>query len=116
MGDTTVDVLQRYKKAGLNLNGDFHNPPDHFATELEFMYFLLFKEIQALESGDTDGAEELRTQLSDFFRFHPGQWAGQFADAVMDGAKTPFYKALGEATKELSAAMKFELLQTEAVC
>ena len=50
MENSTVDVRERYRQAGLDISAKFKDAPDHVAAELEFMYFLIFKEIKAIYS------------------------------------------------------------------
>ena len=47
-------VRRMYLDTKLNLSNDFKEPPDHISIELEFMYYLAFKEIEALESNNED--------------------------------------------------------------
>ena len=44
MGDSTLDVKNRYREAGLDTAKTFKDAPDHIAAELEFMYYLIYKE------------------------------------------------------------------------
>ncbi len=56
MGDSTIAVRKMYRDSELNISNDFKEPPDHISAELEFMYYLSFKELEALESHDDDQA------------------------------------------------------------
>ena len=46
MGDSTLDVRNRYREAGLDTAQTFKDAPDHISAELEFMHYLIFKEIE----------------------------------------------------------------------
>ena len=46
MGDSTMDAKQRYQEAGLDLT--LKEAPDHVAIELEFMYYLIYREIEEI--------------------------------------------------------------------
>ncbi|MFC1866443.1 molecular chaperone, partial [Chloroflexota bacterium] len=48
MGDSTMDVRNRYAEEGLDIC--LKEAPDHIAIEMEFMYFLIFKEIEAINN------------------------------------------------------------------
>ncbi|MBW1770891.1 MAG: molecular chaperone TorD family protein [Deltaproteobacteria bacterium] len=48
MGDSTMDVCMRYAEVGLQLADHFKEVPDHIAAELEFIYFLILKEAEAI--------------------------------------------------------------------
>ena len=49
-------VLESYRHAGLSLTKDLNEPPDHIATELEFMYYLCQKEMIARGQGIKAGS------------------------------------------------------------
>ncbi|MDH3964438.1 MAG: molecular chaperone [Deltaproteobacteria bacterium] len=99
MGDSTLDVQERYRRAGVELSDNFRDVPDHIAAELEFMYFLIFKEIQALENSDVDTAIDYLEKQRAFLREHLGAWVFDFADSIEENAETDFYKNLARATK-----------------
>lgn len=94
MGDSTMSVVDFYESHGLVMDDNFTEVPDHIAVELEFMYYLVFNEIQAFESSDmTAVATAMESQevfLDKFLR----EWADKFADKMSEGAETGFYKAL----------------------
>ena len=60
MGVSTLDARKRYVEAGLDFSDDVKEAPDHIAFELEFMYYLVFKEIESLETC-SDSRERMRT-------------------------------------------------------
>jgi TorA maturation chaperone TorD len=99
MGDSTLEVQERYRRAGVELSDNFRDVPDHIAAELEFMYFLIFKEIQALENSDVDTAIDYLEKQRAFLREHLGAWVFDFADSIEENAETDFYKNLARATK-----------------
>ena len=110
MGESTLEVRNRYREVGLDISSDFRDPPDHIAAELEFMYFLIFKEIEALGAFDIDGTISLREKQRDFLRAHLGTWVFDFADNIEEKAETDFYKNLAKASKTF---LKQELEQLE---
>jgi TorA maturation chaperone TorD len=88
MGDSTMQVLQRYREAGLSV--DVKEAPDHIAIELEFMHYLSMKEAEAETAGDAHGAEKYRDQQNQFYH-HALCWVPQFCSAIREGSKSPFY-------------------------
>ena len=63
MGDSTLEAIKIYKDEGLAIDENFKELPDHIAVELEFMYYLIFKETEALEKSETDKALDfIKTQ------------------------------------------------------
>lgn len=43
MGEPALAMKERFRSKGLSLADTIHDPPDHLAIELEFLYFLLEK-------------------------------------------------------------------------
>jgi TorA maturation chaperone TorD len=94
MGLSTLDVMERYRQSGVALAEDFHEVADHIAAELEFVYFLGLKEVEALEEDDHEAATDARTKLEDFLRVHLGAWIGDFTRRAEEHAGTVFYSNL----------------------
>ena len=99
MGLSTLDVMERYRQCGVALAEDFHEVADHIAAELEFVYFLGLKEVQALEEDDHQAAMDARAKLEDFLRVHLGAWISDFAHHVEENAKTEFYRNLAKCSR-----------------
>jgi TorA maturation chaperone TorD len=94
MGDSTARVAAFYLASGLVLADDFHELPDHFAVELEFMSYLAFKQREAEVSGDR--VEEARVaglQKEFLFRFLM-PWLTPFTSAIITDGEAPFYQAI----------------------
>jgi TorA maturation chaperone TorD len=114
MGHSTLDLLETYRNAGVDLSDNFRDAPDHIAAELEFMYFLVFKEVEALENSDIETTLGFLEKQRAFLRQHLGAWVFDFADSIEKNAETGFYKNLARATKayvkqELNHLEKFHL-------
>ena len=43
MGEPALAMKERFRSKGLSMADTIHDPPDHLAIELEFLYFLLEK-------------------------------------------------------------------------
>ena len=96
MGNSTLDVMAHYRQAGLDV--DLDEPADHVAAELEFVYYLVTTEVEALADGDLErGADSLRKQ-EQFLTAHLGDWIGEFAADVEENAETEFYRVLARET------------------
>lgn len=70
---------------------------DHFGTELEFMYFLSYKEAHALASGNEEGAEICHHGQCRFLEKHLGRWAPLFLEGL-EPAVEGFYHSLSKIT------------------
>ena len=97
MENSTVDVRERYREAGLDISENFKDAPDHIAVELEFMYFLIFKEIEAICSDKPEAAYKQLLRQKLFLQDHLRHWATEFAQKVKGHAGTDFYRNLATA-------------------
>lgn len=97
MGNSTIDAKNRYEAEGLEIG--LKEAPDHIAIELEFMYFLIFKEIEAARNSDNAQALNFITKQEAFLKTHLGMWVSEFGDRVEEKAETAFYKVLGRITR-----------------
>lgn len=99
MGESTLAVREIYRSFGLDTSENFPETPDHIAAELEFMYFLVTKEIEAMVSGDVEAALEYLDQQQKFLEAHLGAWVADFATCVEENAETAFFRNLARATR-----------------
>lgn len=94
MGDSTVDALEKYHAAGMVPSDDFKDTPDHISMELEFMYFLIYKETEGLVSETATVILEYLNKQKEFVDLHIGHWVEPFAQNIKNHAQTDFYKNL----------------------
>lgn len=87
MGDSTMDAMNFYARAGLDPDKNAHEPPDFVTTELEFMYFLAY---QHLTTGETKYLDLQR----EFLANHLSQWVPIFSARIINGNLHPFYNQL----------------------
>ena len=99
MGESTVDASNRYLESGLMTSDTFRDPPDHIAAELEFMYFLVFNEIDAIQADCVDAGCEFLNRQKSFLRDHLGAWINDFTQQVERGTQSDFYQNLAIATR-----------------
>lgn len=97
MGDSTMDVRKWYSAEGLKIT--LREVPDHIALELEFMYFLISKEIEAINNSDSEKAIYYLEKQRSFLETHLGTWVSAFAESVRSHGKTEFYRDLSHATE-----------------
>ena len=98
MGNSTLDVRNRYREAGLDTAKTFKDAPDHISAELEFMYYLIFKEVEAFASADIETAIDFIEKQRSFLEDHLMAWVPEFASSITENAKNPFYTNLAQAT------------------
>jgi TorA maturation chaperone TorD len=82
MGQTTLCVLQAYEGEGLS-HEEGGEPPDLISTELEFLYYLVGKEMAALSEDDLSTAHTYRQKQIDFCHTLLQPWVKQFCQRVL---------------------------------
>ena len=78
MGNSTMEAIRLYEEAGLVIDQGFKELPDHIAVELEFMYYLIHKEVEALEKSEKEKALALRETRNQFFNRLLSPWIPAF--------------------------------------
>ena len=99
MGDSTLDVKKKYREAGLDTAINFKDAPDHITAELEFMHYLIFKEIEAFADSDMETTIGFIQKQKFFLEDHLMAWVPEFASNIVEHAETPFYQNLAKTTK-----------------
>jgi len=96
MGPSTMETIRIYEEEGLARDEGFSELPDHIAVELEFMYFLIYREVEALQNGDPERAEEYRRKQQEFLNRFLVKWVPQFCRNIKEGTDNRFYSALAD--------------------
>ncbi len=96
MGDSTMEVIKLYEEHGLSMDSEFRNLPDHITVEMEFMYYLIFKEVEALENSQWDAALDFIKTQGLFFDKFLRQWVKPFCDKIRQGIDNEFYTSLAD--------------------
>jgi len=96
MGNSTMEVIKLYEEAGLVMDKDFKELPDHIAVELEFMYYLIHKEVEALERSEKDKATALKETRNHFFNRLFSPWVPPFCEKMKESTNNPFYINLAD--------------------
>lgn len=91
-GESTVDVVQHYKSE--NLNVELKEPPDHIAIELEFMYYLISREVESIKNEDFVSAEKYLKKQQQFLKDHISAWVEGFSASLINNAESKAYKKL----------------------
>jgi TorA maturation chaperone TorD len=97
--ESTFEIARLYYEAGLQMDKGFDMPPDHIATEFEFMAYLCFREIEGINEGDEEKKTYAQTLQHRVMEEHLGPFATQFATALEQNAGTSFYKTMGRVIK-----------------
>lgn len=96
MGDSTMEVIRAYQKHGLSIDDEFKELPDHICAELEFMYYLIHKEVEALRNTDTKRALKWIEPQEAFFNTFLRPWVPAFCVRIKEGTDNRFYKTLAD--------------------
>ncbi len=99
MGPSSVAVMKLYQRAGLRLNDDFHDLPDHIAVMLEFVHYLIAREIMADNRSDLEEKQKLGKMRRYFLQNYMIPWVPRFCDHIIAAEAHPFYTSLGRCLK-----------------
>jgi TorA maturation chaperone TorD len=94
------EVLAEYRKEGLDRIGEFKEPEDHIAIELEFMSYLCQKTAEAIQAGDRDAVVGYLQKQKEFLEKHLLVWIPRFCKDVVKATKSDFYKGIAQITDE----------------
>jgi len=111
MGDSTLDVMKGYMEVGLSISEYFRDAPDHISAELEFIYYLVRKEVEAIARGAYKIAADYLGKQQCFVENHLGVWVAEFSARVIESAETVFYRALSIVTGEFVRRNKEKMLK-----
>jgi len=93
------DVLKIYRSMGLDKAGNFVEPEDHIALELQFMTYLCEKTSTVLKDGNFLEAKKCLEVQRDFLSEHLGKWLPKLTADILKSARGEFYKAIAKITK-----------------
>jgi DMSO reductase family type II enzyme chaperone len=88
------EVNRVYHAFGVQVDRDRPDLPDHIGAELEFLGYLLAKELHALEQGWQEQAQICRDARATLLREHLLLWVPVFYERLNDHARLPFYPAV----------------------
>jgi TorA maturation chaperone TorD len=97
MGASTLDVRSCYESEGMDVV--IKEAPDHIAVELEFMYYLVVKQIEATKEENPRNIRSYQDKQDHFLGTHLARWVTEFSENVQKNAQTEFYKKLAGLTE-----------------
>ncbi|MBT3295835.1 MAG: molecular chaperone TorD family protein [Verrucomicrobia bacterium] len=104
MGDSTMEVIKWYEQEGLAKSDDCKDLPDHIAVELEFVSYLMSKEIAAIETSNPSDAAAYEIKRRDFAETLLCPWVPEFCHKIQEGTDNAFYVALAECLSTVTAS------------
>lgn len=99
MCDETLWVINFYNEMGLEFDSSIKEAPDHIAIEMEFIYYMIYKEISEFENKNNKNAKHYWINQVSFYNNHFRKWAFEFADKIESGTTYEFYKTLAAGFK-----------------
>ena len=96
------ELTRFYNFFGLSVEQGAGELPDHLTTELEFMHFLTFKELAALDQDEDPGP--YRRAQADFLERQLVSWLPAFEERLSRLSPPPFYVALAWLTRAFAQA------------
>jgi TorA maturation chaperone TorD len=96
MQEETLAVRKKYMEAGLVVNPRESLPDDHIGTELEFIFYLCQK---AMQAEDGEAREALLRMQQNFFREHLVVWVSPLCDRLFQEAQSRYFKGVAKTTK-----------------
>jgi DMSO reductase family type II enzyme chaperone len=99
---TMEELIRFYNYFGLHPSPRSRDMPDHITIELEFMHFLIFREVAALHH-QQDRTSYLRAER-DFLERHLCAWVPRLVERLGRQQPQPFYAALARLADAFLAA------------
>ena len=96
MGPSSVEMMKLYGEAGLRLDDEFTEMPDHVAVVLEFLYYLLFREAAAGAENAHEEKERLQNIRIRFLKNYVFPWMPRFCGEIKRADEHPAYSKLAE--------------------
>jgi len=97
-GMIAADISAAYSRAGLLVNPEINELPDHIAVELEFMSFLCEKEQLAILEGNEEEALSAQKEQQNFIHKHLARWFPKFSKKTLSETKQRLYEILIQTT------------------
>lgn len=94
MGEASIWVENFYRETGLEFDAELKDLPDHVAIETEFMYYLIFNELNTIDQGFCDDSKAFWDKQKIFFENHYRKWVPIFCEKVIQNTKLDYYKII----------------------
>ncbi|OGL42566.1 MAG: hypothetical protein A2042_09355 [Candidatus Schekmanbacteria bacterium GWA2_38_11] len=110
------DIAGFYRAFGLETSDTAKERLDHISMELEFMYFLIFKENYAREHNRGEDGKVCHEAQKKFLKEHLGTWVPLFTRLLSEKAGKGFYKSLALLTGDfLRSEVDFFKIEPEEI-
>ena len=99
MGPSSVAIMKIYKAAGLVLDDEFNEMPDHVTVVLELLYYLLHREAIAGHADAFEEAAQFASARAAFWNDYVITWIPKFCGLIIAADQHPFYTGLAQSLK-----------------
>lgn len=114
MADARDQVVALYQAEGLDRVGQFREPEDHLAIELEFMGYLCEQAAEALDRGELELTRSYLEKQGTFLRDHLLVWVPEFAHDLAQKAHSDFYRGIARMMDEFLSQEQETIEELEA--
>ena len=90
------DIAAFYQAFGLKSSGQIHERVDHVAVECEFMQYLIFKELYALQHNNNENILICQQAAVNFLSNHLGHWLPSFAFRLAKASGEDLFKYIAD--------------------
>jgi TorA maturation chaperone TorD len=94
MGSSTIGVKKIYEQEGLLVDQESHELPDHISVELEFVHYLIGRELAALESGNRREAIDYIQKQKHFLYDYVLPWAPSLCADILKNTESEYFTSL----------------------
>ncbi len=113
MQECTFEIARLYYDAGLKIEQEMDLPPDHIATELEFLAYLVHNESKAAENGDIEKMEFAVSLQAKVINEHLGLFVNELAASMAEHSHLPFYRAVASVLQSLFRGLEAKAAQPD---
>ena len=99
-GETTIQVRELYKRAGLKIEAEDNLPDDFIGYELEFMYYLSFEALKALNEDNDERLDKVLKYQHHFIKEHLNTWVKDFTKDILENTRMDYFKVVAGLTEE----------------
>lgn len=109
-GESSTEVNELYERVGIKIENKSNVPYDFIGYELEFMYYLSFKAVEAMNKGNVRLGNQILTYSNYFVEEHIRRWIKDFTYDIERNTTMEYFDILSKFTREFILS-DFELVK-----
>ena len=99
-GEASMEVKELYERVGVKIENKANIPYDFIGYELEFIYYLSFKALEAIDKDDRELFNEILSYSNYFIKEHTAKWINKFTKDIEENTTMDFFKVVAKFTRE----------------